>query len=652
MKPRDAFRSEIEGLRGIAVLIVVAFHCRIPEFSGGFVGVDVFFVLSGYLITGLLVAEIRRTSTLSLLNFYARRARRLLPACALALAVTILAGELILAPNELASAGRAARATALYLSNVFFATNAADYFARDVETNPLLHTWSLAVEEQFYLFWPLLILLAFQLQKSRKWFGAILWALTLLSFATCVWLTNHKPTSAFYGLPARAWEFGIGGLAVQLPVGALKLSRPGWLTVQFVGLLAILASAHFIGGDAGFPGWIALAPVLGTVVALIAGAEQPHAGAGKFLDWAPMQFLGTLSYSWYLWHWPFLVLSAALFPNMTVAGKIAAAILSLLMATVTHKLIENPIRFHPALVQRPVRSLYMAGMVTLFSLGIAFLCMRLANRLAHVPGMQAIMAAADDISSLPREQCVSLGESGEVKSCVFGNQSSATNVVLFGDSHAVQWFDPLRRIAESHGWRLTTILKSACPAADITRHDAGSGLRENCAEWRENAIRQIAALHPSIVVEASATVYLRRGEAGSRLDVSLDEWRAGTRRTLESLSAASIEVVQMRDTPRPFFDVPTCLARSLRHAWYPGGSCEVMRSNAVNSAAFEVEQAAARGLPNVHFIDLTNRLCGEKVCPTVDNGVVMYRDDNHLTGRFAETLAPALEADLLPLLKR
>src|SRR5271166_5548935 len=258
----SAFRPDIEGLRGIAVLLVSLFHCDVPGFSGGFVGVDVFFVLSGYLITGLLVAEVKKTSRLSLLHFYARRVRRLLPASALTLVVTLLMAAVILAPQELLFTGRAARATALYVSNIFFSLNSAGYFAPDVKSNPLLHTWSLAVEEQFYLFWPLLIILGLQVWRSRKALLALLSGLTLISLGVCVWSTARGGTFAFYELPARAWEFGIGGLAVLLPRGTLKLSSGWWSALGWLGILAILGSAHFI-GDNNFPGWIALFPVMG-----------------------------------------------------------------------------------------------------------------------------------------------------------------------------------------------------------------------------------------------------------------------------------------------------------------------------------------------------------------------------------------------------
>ena len=645
-----AFRPDIEGLRGIAVLIVVAFHCGVPGFSGGFVGVDVFFVLSGYLITGLLVAEIQKTTRLNLLQFYARRVRRLLPACALTLVITLLVGALILAPQELTLAGRAARATALYMSNVFFAVNAADYFAADVESNPMLHTWSLAVEEQFYLFWPLLIMLGLQLLRSRRALLAVLSGLTVVSLGVSVWFTANGGTFAFYQLPARAWEFGMGGLAVLLPPGTLKLPSSRWLALGWLGLVAIVGAGFYISGNTNFPGWIALVPVMGTVAALVAGAEQPNRGAGVLLDSAPLQTLGTLSYSWYLWHWPFLVFSIALFPNIALAGKVAAAAAALAVAGLAHHFVENPIRFHPYLVRRPALCIYLAAAVTLCSLGAATLSMRFASRLANAPEMKTITAAVADISSMPRQQCVAMGETAAVKMCVFGNKSSTTNIVLFGDSHAIQWFNPLQRMVESHGWKLTTIVKSGCPATDVRTPGSSARFTTACAGWRAAAIQRIVSLRPSIVFIGNSTSYLARKDRQTT-GVALEEWRNGTKRTLEALTAAGLQVAAMRDNPLSDFDIPTCLARSIRHSWYPGGSCEMERSASLNPAIFEAEKSGARDLQDVHFIDLTDQLCRGEVCWAVQKGEVMYRDNNHLTGNFAERLMPALEAKLLPILK-
>jgi peptidoglycan/LPS O-acetylase OafA/YrhL len=640
-KRSSAFRPDIEGLRGIAVLIVVAFHCGVPGFSGGFVGVDVFFVLSGYLITGLLVKEIEQTSRLDLPQFYARRVRRLLPASALTLVFTLVLGGIILAPAELAFAGRAARATALYVSNVFFAINAGNYFAPNVESNPMLHTWSLAVEEQFYLFWPLLIFLGLVVFRSRKALWSLLFGLTIVSMGVCVWFTANRGVFAFYQLPARAWEFGIGGLAFLPLPGGIKIQPVGWLVLGWIGVGTILGSAYFISGGTGFPGWIALVPALGTISALLAGAELPYRGVGGLLNSAPLQTFGTLSYSWYLWHWPFLVLTKALYPNGSITARIFAVAASLLLAAITHRVVENPIRFHPYLVARPIRSICCGAAITIVSLTAAVISMRYASRISNTPEMKAVTASIDDIARIPRP-CVALEESPDVKTCVFGGPSSAANIVLFGDSHAFQWFNPLQRMAESLRWKLTTVVKARCPATDIRIPGVSAKITAACDEWRASAVQRIVAMHPSAVFIGSSTAYVKR--------VSLDDWRDGTKRTLETFSKATLRVADMRDSPHFAFDVPTCIARSIEHAWYPGHSCEMSKALAVDPAIFEAEETAAQGLRGVHFIDLTDQLCPQDVCRAIWKGEIMYRDSNHLTGGFADHLMPVLEQRLLSIL--
>lgn len=646
----SAFRKDIEGLRGIAVLLVVLFHCGVWGAGGGFIGVDVFFVLSGYLITGLLVAEIEKRGRLDLIQFYARRIRRLLPASALTLLVTLAVGAVVLAPQELTFAGRAARATSVYMSNVFFGINAADYFSADVDTNPVLHTWSLAVEEQFYFFWPLLIMMGLQGLKSKR---ALVWVLsmvTALSLAASIWFTAHGGTFAFYQLPARAWEFGVGGLAILLPRQQGRVPEWFWLALGWSGVATVLAAGAWMPGGPGFPGWIALIPAAGTIAALLCGAELPRRGVAVLLDSVPMQAMGKLSYSWYLWHWPFLVLGAALFPDITVAGRLAAAALAFVLATITHRLVENPIRFNPYLMARPVRSLYLGGVLTVGSLVVSWGAMEFAGRMGRDPKQQTILAAVGDISRLPRKECVVLGESPDVKVCEFGTRSSEIHVVLFGDSHAIQWFNPLQRMAEERGWHLTTLVKSGCPATDIAAPGTSKRFTSACASWRAEALRKIQGWNPSVVVVANATNYLGLVGRERPNAVSLDDWRAGTRRTLSALANAGIRVASMRDNPQAAGDVPTCLARAARHSWYPGGSCELNRAMTLKPVIFETEKAGAQGLPNVRFIDLTDELCGVSGCPAVRDGIVTYRDDNHLTGGFADRLRPALESRLLATL--
>jgi peptidoglycan/LPS O-acetylase OafA/YrhL len=638
------FRKDIEGLRGVAVLIVVAFHCGLRGFGGGFVGVDVFFTVSGYLITGLLVAEFQRTSSISLVDFYARRVRRLLPAAALVLACTLIVSTLLLAPQELSFAGRAARATAVYVGNVFFAANAADYFSPNVETNPLLHMWTLAVEEQFYVVWPLLIMLGLRHVRSRRLLVGLLAALAVLSLAVSAWATDAARPFAFYQLPSRAWEFALGGLAALFPAGRPILSPAGRMLVGWCGLASIALFQYFLSPASAFPGWLALGPAVGTAVILVAGAGT-RVGVGRLLHVRPLQFLGKMSYSWYLWHWPFLVLAAALFPGTPTSGKLLAVLLALGVAALAHRWVENPIRFHHRLVDRPRLTLAFGAMLMVGSLSIAQLSIRVANGLTADRTLRQIAAAAGDIADMPRAQCVSLGRSAEVRTCTFGDRSSPTTVVLFGDSHAIQWFNALERMAVARSWKLTTVVKSGCAAADATLEYPDRHFVAICSTWRHAAIDAIAKLHPAVVVMGSSTGW--RKSAGRALADRVQEWQQGTQRTLIALSASNARVLIMRDTPAPPFDVPACLARSARHAWYPGGSCAFARPAAVSSEIFASEQGAAAGMSNVRFIDMTPALCSTDRCTATLGDAIAYRDDNHLTGASAATLEPPLERALL-----
>jgi hypothetical protein len=242
-----------------------------------------------------------------------------------------------------------------------------------------------------------------------------------------------------------------------------------------------------------------------------------------------------------------------------------------------------------------------------------------------------------------------------VKLCEFGDTTSSIKVVLFGDSHAMQWFNPLERIAESNGWKLTTVVKSACPSLDIQPLGVSAGSYAVCADWRAEALRRIIALRPTIVFISNSTSYLgnastyigQRNAGNAAMAYAMNNLRDGTRRTLQALSG--VRVVLMRDTPYFSYDVPTCLARSIRHLWYPGGSCEADRSRVLNAAVFESEQAGAWGLPDVHFIDVTDRICQWDICRPVQKDMLIYRDHHHITGTFADSLMASLNVRLLDI---
>ncbi len=642
------FRPDVEGLRAVAVLLVVCRHCGISWCPGGFVGVDVFFVLSGYLITGLLAAEYRATSRIHLLRFYARRARRLLPACALVLLATTLFAALVFSPQEIAFTGRAARAAALYMSNVFFDQSAADYFSPNVEGNPLLHTWSLGLEEQFYLVWPMLILAANRGPGGKQRSIWILSAVVAFSFTYCLYLTQHSPTVAFYELPARAWEFAAGGLLALLPVPRTPVSTswPVWGGIG--GMALILGTGLLFKGGAGFPGWIAVLPVAGTLAALFAGATAPQRGISAGLSVAPLQFIGARSYSWYLWHWPFVVFAGTLFPGVSVGGKILAAIASLLAAAFTFTFVERPIRANPYLGARSALTLGAAAGATLLTVAASWALLHFGEELTTDRRLESISAATTDVADISPKACWSQGATAEVRICEFGASGSPRSVVLFGDSHAIQWFNPFRTAANAKAWRLITVLRPGCAASDINPHHSSAVYKE-CNEWRTRAIEKIVAIHPSAVVMASYNGAIFRGFRAEEL-MSTEELRLGTRRTLEGLARAGVPIIVIRDTPIPPFDIPACVVRREFPRLHAVESCDFDASVALNGAAFSAERAAAAGLTSVYFLDLSDLICPGRSCPATQHGQLIYRDDNHLTGTFAETLAPAIQMRLFQLL--
>jgi peptidoglycan/LPS O-acetylase OafA/YrhL len=643
------FRPDIEGLRGVAILLVVGCHCSIGWCAGGFVGVDVFLVLSGYLITGLLAAEYRATSRINLSRFFARRARRLLPGATLMLVVVTFVAAAILSPQEMELTGRAARAAGLYLSNVFFDRSAADYFAPKVEGNPLLHTWSLGLEEQFYLVWPLLVMFACRGAQRYLRSIAVVAAVALVSFLFCFWATRAAPTVAFYELPSRAWELAAGAVLALLPTSWAARSGRWSSAIGLIGMCMILGTAVLLKGGAEFPGWIALFPVLGTLATLLAGTVAPQGWTSAALSAAPLRILGSRSYSWYLWHWPFVVFAGRLFPAITVYGKIGAAIAALLIAALSFRFVERPVRQSRYFVDRSASSLSVAAGAIAVSVVASWSLLAFGQAQRQQDRRyELISAASGDRGGLP-SRCYSAGPSIEVKVCEFGAPSPSPSMVLFGDSHAMQWFDPLLAAAKLEGWRLITVLKVGCAASD-TNPQHITAAADHCKQWRTRATQIIVAMRPSAVVMASYNGVTLRGDDNPDPPLSADDVRSGTRRTLQELSHAGAPIVVLRDTPLPPFDIPSCVARLLSQA-KPGGSCDFDASVALNEAAHAAELGAADGLSDIYFLDMDDLICRGRNCPATQNGVPIYRDVNHMTATFTGTLGPDLRTRLFQLLR-
>jgi peptidoglycan/LPS O-acetylase OafA/YrhL len=636
----SGFRTDIEGLRAVAILLVVAFHAGIPGVGGGFVGVDVFFVLSGYLITELLVREVDQTGTLNFGRFYARRVRRLLPASSLMLACTLAFGYAVLSPLEVVRLAKSAMFTACYASNIWFLVRFTDYFGPGVSSNPLLHTWSLAVEEQFYLVWPLVVLFCARERRSRKTLLITLSGIGAVSFGLSVWLTRAHQPIAFFSAPTRAWEFAVGGLATLVPMSRFsRFVHQG--IVPWLGAAMIIGSGLWLKPAYGFPGFVALIPALGTVLILITGKPRfSSKGLFAFLEMPAMQKIGSLSYSWYLWHWPVFVFGRILMPHATARVTVPLALGSLGIAWLANSLIENPIRFSSLLALRPAASLAMGALLTIGGVAGGLLCHQLSQRWAASPSQEIYVRA----TSNQFDSCLTGFHHDQPRICSFGTNTSPT-VVLFGDSHAEQWLPALRQVAETNRLRVVTLLKASCPSTMVPIYNPRLEREEpECNGWRNKALAYIANLKPSVVLISNSAEYVQRASVTdpyARLTAA--QWERGTRATLEILNRIGSHVVLVRDTPRPDVDEPICLSRSSDHPeLFPPSRCEVQEDHALAPSVWSLEKSVAGDYAHVSTLDMTDMFCASDRCPPMLNGIVVYRDTNHVSALFAASMAPAL----------
>jgi peptidoglycan/LPS O-acetylase OafA/YrhL len=645
---RQGYRPDIEGLRGVAVSLVVAFHALSKQLPGGFIGVDIFFVISGYLITGLLVREIEKTGALSLAGFYARRARRLLPASAVVFLATLLLCRVFLSPVQQYHLGDSGSHTALYISNFWFMGRSTDYFAPATANNPFLHTWSLAVEEQFYLVWPAIILLGLRGRHSRRTLFAVMILIAAGSFGACLWFTRTLAPWAFFSPLARAWEFAAGGIAFLLAAQEIRVNRGVRALGSWLGLAAIVGTAVLLHGQAGWPGWLAVIPVAGT--AAILNGRVPGLGAASILELRISQWVGRHSYSWYLWHWPLLAVTAVMQPPLFSRHLYVVMFCvggSLALAVATHAVVENPIRFSRYLAPRRRLSLAGVGLVTVLTAGTAFLWQRSASREVSALGLGKAVDASQGLEGCP---AVGFLET-KVIECDNGSPASKSTLVLFGDSHASQWFPAFKSITNDRGWRLVLIYKPGCPTARVTNFSTRlNRIYTECDAWREAAIQRILEIQPAVVVLANFQWQDFPQGANGRSAI----WREASRKTLETLDSAGLKTIVLRDTPLPGFDIPGCLAGD--SSWWSRkrnsrkNTCMLDRAQVLDGGVFHAEQQAVAGLPHSRVLDLSDLFCDGAVCPPVKNGLVVYRDSNHISGEFARSLAPAVSGRLAPLI--
>ena len=654
---RPAFRPDLEGLRGVAILLVVLFHAGVPVVAGGFVGVDVFFVLSGFFITGLLAWEWSERGRLDLTDFVGKRALRLLPALLLVLLATLAAVMWLYAPIDRAPIAETARSVALYSGNLEFARNSLDYFG--ATENPLLHTWSLAVEEQFYIVWPLLFLLVATLyggrtaedaeDSNRRRLLLAIGAAGVASLVASLWLTRVAQPWAFFSMPTRIWEFALGGAVALVAIDRPEAGDRRGIVLQVAGLVAIAIGVFTYDRATPYPGMAAVLPAVGAIALIVGGQRAPDSRMTRALSADSLRWFGRMSYAWYLWHWPLVGLGEVIQPDIGVVGKLGWSAAALVLAWATYHLVEQPAREGGALARIPAQWRAPAA------LG--------ASMAAAVIAHGSLVAARQQTSALPQKlfaaarsdrmqhDCWATTIEDERGPCEFGDRRGAKTLVLFGDSHAEHWLGALDGAGREHGWKIIAMVKGGCPVADMPRmwHRRFNRYYHECTRYREAMVRRIIALRPTAAILSSWDHYLPVDGKGSDWQVTPEMWRRGLRRTYARLTAAGINTVAIRGTPRTWFDVPACLSR--RAARLPfARACEYDRRSAMSPLALAAQTDAARGLP-VSFVDMNDVICATPRCPVMRNGVVIFTDDNHLTATFSRSVASILAARLAAALK-
>ncbi|BFI96750.1 MAG: acyltransferase family protein [Rhodanobacter sp.] len=648
---RLGYRADLEGLRALAILLVVAVHAGVPWLHGGFVGVDVFFVLSGFLITGLLVHEVSNSGRLRFAEFYVRRLRRLLPALLTMLLVVGVLASLLLAPTEQRAQSSAAAMAAVWLSNIHFAFARLDYFSPGTETNLFLHTWSLGVEEQFYLIWPVLLvwLLGRDGERGVARLKIGMLAVTIASFVACIWLSYTAPQLAFYMMPLRAWQFATGALvwlyfkAPGVAHGVYGWERRAWVprAIGWLGLALIVYAGLAFSADIPYPGGYALVPTLGAAAVVAAGCTTlpSVAGVSRLLSWRPFQWIGGISYSWYLWHWPILLLGHAVSGSDAPKYRVAWVVLSLLLAWLSCRFIESPIRSRSQFLTWPRVTIFGALALMLLANSLCVVWNNRAVDRMQSPAMRRYAMAHGDAPIIYGMGCDDWYHSDRVRICSFGPADATHTAVLMGDSHAGQWFPAVAEAFDRPGWRLLVLTKSSCPMVDEPFFYSRIGKEYTaCATWREHALQQLVRIRPDVVLLGTVDTN----------GFSREQWVAGTSKVLAVLSPAAGHVWLLRDTPMLPFDGPDCLAMHAgRPAWL--GLQQACSASANDTHADQVYRwlgEAASRYANVGMLDMNPLICPDHVCSAEQNGLVVFRDNQHLTGSFAASLGPAMKTKL------
>jgi peptidoglycan/LPS O-acetylase OafA/YrhL len=666
----------------VAVLCVLVYHAGLP-LRAGYVGVDVFFVVSGFLITGLLLREVERTGTVRWGAFLSRRVRRLLPAAVTVLVTTALVAWLVVPGLRRREIGLDVASAAGYVVNWRLADRAVDYLAGDGTPSPVQHFWSLAVEEQFYLVWPLILLAVVVLVRrtrarpgssgrspepsSRPWRGllpavaAVLAVASVASFAWALWLGWTDPERGYFVTTTRVWELGIGALLAVAATGRWLPSAGRWAApVGWAGLAAIVVSAAWLPRVVSWPGPWTLAPVLGAAAVIVSGTVAAPSGrsVASILRPAPMGWIGGLSYSLYLWHWPLIVLAGWAIGGLSLTQRVLVVVASVGPAWLSHRFIEEPAR-HSGASLAPRAVVAAGACLSLVAVAASLPAIRVTSpfeprpaAFRFEPGMGAealSVRSADGPTAYERpswdwlvpdpekavrdrpdadvDHCQVDEQATTPVRCTFGAPGAAHTVALVGDSKAMQWLPALRSAAQDV--RVVTYGKSSCAFSEATTDLAGRPY-QTCDEWNQAVMDALRAEPPDLVVTSSSA---RDGWAGDH--ASTHDMVDGLARRWGDLRAAGIPVVVIGDNPASPDDLDVCAARHPRNL----DRCSFDATDAVRQSALPVQRAARARAPGTRLIDLTSWICPQGRCPIAIGHVTVHRPGHHITATYAASLA-------------
>jgi peptidoglycan/LPS O-acetylase OafA/YrhL len=659
--PNKRFRTEIEGLRAVAALLVAIYHIWLGNVSGG---VDVFFVVSGFLITTSLLGRIQRHGKIDIIDFILGLAKRLFPAAFFVLLVVTIASIIWLPQVQWGQTLQEIFASAFYYQNWQLAFNAVDYLAQNNEASPVQHFWAMSIQGQFYILWPTVVfglaLLARRVLKTtfKTTLTAMLLSVFTASMAYSIYLTSTNQAFAYFHTFTRVWEFALGGIVAVLG-SQIVLRKSISFIIGWVGLIAIVSCGIVLQVSTVFPGYAALWPTLAAIFIILAGNNGGSLGVHKFLSLKPLIKLGNLSYALYLWHWPILVFYFIISGKETVSLTHGILILlaSIVLSCFTTYIVEKPIRTMQKTSPKWKRGSAVAAcmipvvlIASVWSHQINQANAALANLVENkeypgalaafstsvegdteIPVMPTPLQAQDDLPKVYEDNCHQSLSKSEVIACEYGvTDNPGSTIALVGGSHSAQWLPALEVIAEEENIKIINYTKSACR---FTGEEVNSSTSESCYEWNKELINTLVSTKPDLVFTTA--------DVGRKAEVPegfVQQW--------ETLNDAGIPVFALRDNAWFDFDVPSCVEEKGEDSL----ECAQEREKALPSVSpFSKLDYVPE---NVHYADLTDYLCDEDYCKPVKGNVLVYRDKHHITATYARTMAPILKKELAAVLPK